>query len=132
MAHLTKAQKRRIIETRQDMVTYLRDLSKQAETGDLTGVIEFCNTASVKLDVECLLNASISDVQATALLNTPESTGEQYGERFGRAHATALNMKHTRQLCRTLMRQNRIEGIARSLAELLGEIEFDGELVEVD
>lgn len=123
MAHLSKAQKRQIVANRQDMVKYLRDLSAQAVDGNFTGVIEFCNTASVKIDVECLLNRPLTVEEATALLLTPEDTDATYGQAFGRAHSTALNMKHTRQLCRTLMRQNRVERIAPSLAELLGEME---------
>lgn len=123
MGHLSKAQVRRVIATRQNMVQYLRDLSSQAAAGDFTGVIEFCNSASVKLDVEGLLEAHIDDAQATSLLLTPETTQEMYGDTFGKAHATALNMKHTRQLCRTLMRQNRVERIAPSLVDLLEEME---------
>ena len=127
MAHLSKADKRQIVANRQDMVKYLRVLSAEATTGNLTGVVQFCNISSVKIDVECLLNRPLTAVESVSLLLTPEDTTNAYGVDFGHAHAVALNMKHTRQLCRTLMRQNRIDRLGSSLAELLGEIEdFEG------
>lgn len=123
MAHLTKADRRRMIEIRTDYVSYLRTLMESVNSGDLEPVIEFCNRSSVKIDVECLLQRRLNDEEGTCLLLTPEVTTEALGAKFGRAHMIAYNMKHTRQLCRTLLRQGRIEGIGRQFAELLEEVE---------
>jgi len=123
MAHLNRKQKNRLAEIRENMTTYLVELMEAANQGNVPAIMEFCNSGSVKLDVEWLLARPLSDSEATALLTTPEDNSDVYGAKFGKAHAIALNMKHTRQLCRTLCRQARMEKIGPTLADLLGEIE---------
>lgn len=123
MAHLRKADVRRMIALRTDMVSYLRDLMLGIHAGDYAGVAEFCNTANVSIDVSALLRRPLTRFESVALLLTPEETSEAYGARFGHAHMIAKNMQATRQLCRSMLRTGRMEGIGPRLADLLGEVE---------
>lgn len=123
MAHMTKADKRRLVAIRTDMVAYLRDLMLSVHAGDIAGVIDFVNNGSVAIDVSSLLKRDLTRLESVSLLLTPEDTGEAYGARFGQAHMIATNMKAARMLCRGMLRQGRIEGIGPQLAELLGSVE---------
>lgn len=123
MAHITKADKRRLVAIRTDMVSYLRDLMLSVHAGDIAGVIDFVNNGSVAIDVSALLRRDLTRFESVALLLTPEETSEAYGANFGHAHMIAVNMKSTRMLCRGMLRQGRIEGIGPQLAELLGSVE---------
>jgi hypothetical protein len=108
---------------RTDMVAYLRELMAGLATGDTDMVIEFCNTGSIKNDTESLLGRSLTGIECEGLLCTPEGTSDLFGERFGQVHMVAYNMKHTRQLCRTLLRQGKLEGIMTHLSDLLHDAE---------
>jgi hypothetical protein len=124
MAHLTKAQKRRMVALRTDMSRYMRDLMAGIQTGDLSNVIEWVNTGSVKADVEGLLRRELSPSEAVSLLESPE---DQTDSKLAHAHMLALGFKSARMSVRNLLRLGRMEGIPPVLQTLDSQIcEFEG------
>lgn len=105
MAHYTKADKRALSAIRNSYATYLRNL---CASGNREIVIQFCNSANVRWDVEAMLKRELTESEAVALLYCPEDNA-RFGEVFQRAHSVALNLKHARQLCRTVLREHRLK-----------------------
>lgn len=125
MAHLSKAQVKKMETVREDMASYLKDLMAGIERGEIGEVIQFCNSASIRIDVQCLLKRRLSASECDSLSLTPEACAGLYGVKFGRACMIAYNMKTTRQLCRTMLRRGYMEGVKMELENVLRRVNME-------
>lgn len=128
--HYGKAEEstRLMTSIRNDYVRYMRDLAK---SGDREAIIKVVNGIHVRFDFEIMMECEDCEsigVEPSDLLMTPEAFAIEYGSDCGLAFVKALNLKHSRQALRSILREHRmteaekiINGWADEVEAFLGE-----------
>lgn len=112
-----------MISNRTDMVKYLRDLMESIRNGDTSEVMEFVNSASVRIDTESILGRKLTQKEMQDTGNLLLKHTSYSDAKLAQARCIAENLQNVRKLCRTQLQLGRAEGTLPSLQAVLCEVE---------